>query len=169
MIRVEFETTAEDYRRVLLWYHWKRLLLGAFVYLLVVGSALVMLSYDVGGVQVAISPAMGTFVLFLLPLFLALNGYLTVWYQASKIAEVTEPASATFLDSGITLQTPSSSSESAWRRFHRVYETKTDFIFFPLEKIFYMIPKRYFADEVELRKVRGILRAALGNNAKLKD
>jgi hypothetical protein len=104
----------------------------------------------------------------MLPLLLGISGYFGIWRQAKKTAKITEPATATFRDAGIKIVTPSSTSETVWERFAKVYETKLDLIFFPFENIFYVIPKRCFSDNRELGLVKDILRAGLGKRAKLK-
>jgi len=171
IIEVHYETTAEDYRRVLFWYQWKRLVIVAIAYILAVGLILSVLSYGAGGptnLTEGRAPTMAFIFLLMLPLLMGISGFYGIWRQAGKTAKLTEPATATFRDAGINIVTPSSKSETVWDRFAKVYETKSDLIFFPFENVFYIIPKRCFSDKRELELVKYILRAGLGIRAKLK-
>lgn len=171
IIEVRYEATAEDYRRVLFWYQWKRLLVVATAYVLAIGLIVFVLGYGAGGPTDLIegrAPTVVFIFLLMLPLLIGVSGYFGIWRQAEKTAKITEPATATFRDTGIKIETPSSTTERVWEKFSKVYETKLDFIFFPFENVFYMIPKRYFGNERELGLVQDILRAGLGNRAKLK-
>ncbi len=93
--------------------------------------------------------------------------YVSIRRQAKKIEASAEPAELIFENDGIKTITPSASSETKWERYHKAFETKNDFIFFPQHNIFFGVPKHYF-DDGEVVRLREILKSGLGDKAKLR-
>jgi hypothetical protein len=168
-VKVEFQTTAADYRRILFWYRRTRLLVGAILYLLVVIAIGWFLMFAGGGPSGRETSSTSTVfgLLLVLPVFLAASLFWQVWRQAKKVEKISEPGTATFSPSGLRFETASSTSESAWARYHRVYATTTDFILFPQDNIFYAIPKRFFRSQEDISIVNEILKEHLGERAKI--
>ena len=170
-IEVEFKTNASDYRRVLFWYQWKRLLLIAIAWLVIFFPILYIVGFGAGANPFDSknnAPLLVFVLLLLLPLMLGVSIYFGIWRQAGKIERIAEHVRMTFSEDGIQSVAESSSSQRIWEGFAKVYETKADFIFFPQENVFYTIPRRFFTNDAQIKELKSLLRAKLGNKAKLK-
>ncbi len=165
MIEVEFESTEKDFQRVLLWYHWKRMFLE-YVLMVVIGITLCyFLGFNVLDIKNngwATLAFVGT-----LTILLFLDIYRRCIFQANKLSEIAKPSKSSFSEKGIESKTPTTSSNREWESYAKVYETKTDFIFFQQENAFATIPKRFFKSETEIEELRELLRRKLGEKAKL--
>jgi len=95
--------------------------------------------------------------------------YWAIRNQANKATKAAERAQVTFDSEGYHAFSESVSSSRNWSKFEKVVETNSDFVFFPQENIFYPIPKRFFDSEDQISKLRVLLRAYLGDKAKLKE
>jgi len=167
VIEVNFETNIGDWRRVLLWYRWKRLTVE-FVLVLVIGvPVLYLLGINVFDFEKNAIPAASFFAVVLALFILSL--YFGIWRQADRLKKLAEPAKAVFSDKSLKTMTESSSSEKNWERFSNIFETKEDFIFFLLENVFFTIPKRFVQNEYQLTQLKQLFREKLGNKARLKN
>jgi YcxB-like protein len=164
-IEVDYTATAEDYRRVLIWHSWKKqtIILGAVILILI------PVYYGLAGASPTAQPPLiiGTFLL-IFPLIVLGTFYWGIWRQAAKIEKIFEPAHVVFSERGVESTGETSSSQMDWNRFHKVYETAADFIFFPQHNVFYTIPKRVFRDETEISDFKVLLKEQLAAKAKLK-
>jgi hypothetical protein len=165
IIEVEYLATAKDYRRVLIWYRWKRLAITIAVAVLVGIPILysAFFSTDIGGRP----PGMVLWFLLILPLLVLAVFYWGISRQAERIEKIFEPAKVVFTEEGMESAGDSSSARMDWDDFYKIYETKQDFIFFPEKKIFYAIPKRFFADQNLVARFRELLREKMGSSARL--
>ncbi len=164
-IEVEFESTEKDFQRVLLWYHWKRMLLE---YLLMIVLGIVfcyLLGFNVLDIKNNGS-AMFAFVATLSILFV-LDLYRRIFFQAKKLKEIMKPAKTIFSEKGVESKTPIASSVRDWENYLKIYETKKDFIFFSQENFFATIPKRFFKNQSEIISLRELIKDKLGVKAKL--
>jgi hypothetical protein len=163
-IEVEYLATAADYRRVLLWFRWKRLALIIGITVLVgVPVLLSAFSGDAG----TRPPAFVLWFLFILPVLVLAIFYWAISRQADRIEKIFEPVKVVFTEEGLSSSGESSSAQMDWNDLYKVYETKKDFIFFPERKIFYTIPKRFFGARDTVTKFRELLREKLDSRAKL--
>lgn len=157
-IEVTYKPNVYDYRRVLWWHRWKRIVVIFGV--AVLASAFLVfpiLSGTATGVP-------GVIVVFLLmmPFLVALILYGGMMRQANKIVDIFDEAKIIFDDEGLS----SDEGGMAWKDFHKVHETQHDFIFFPAPKVFYTIPKRFFDGEASVAKLRGLLKEKLDTKYK---
>lgn len=165
IIEVEYLATAKDYRRVLLWYRWKRLAL-VIVITILVGTPILYSAFFSADINNR-PPGVVLWFLFILPLLVLVVFYWGISRQAEKIEKVFEPVKAIFNEKGLQSSGESSSAQMDWDKFYEVYETKQDFIFFPERKIFYTIPKRFFNGQNSILEFRKLLKEKLNNRAKL--
>ena len=157
-VEVAVEVTAEDYRRVLFWYHKTRLiiygiLIAVFSLPVTLGIIFVL---SQGRVK---TPQIFLFLIFpiLLPFFTLGLTVFKIRNQAQNIVKTTEPTKFTFTEDGLTAVSDSSTVKTKWSKFHGIKETKTDFIFFPQKNIFYPIPKRFFDNEIQINQLRNFI------------
>jgi hypothetical protein len=163
-IQVEYLATAKDYRRVLLWYRWKRLAV-VIGFTILVGIPILYASF-VGDAAMR-PPGWVLWFLIVLPLLVLAIFYWGISRQADAIEKVFEPVKAEFDERGLNASGENSSARMKWEDFYKVYETKQDFIFFPEKKIFYTIPKRFFGEQNTIANFKELLRAKLDSKAKL--
>lgn len=167
IIEVNFETNVSDWRRVLLWYRWKRLTFE-FILVAAIGIAVFyLLGINFGDFEKNATIAV-TFFVTILILFV-LSFYFGIYRQADRLKQLAEPATAVFSDKSLKTMTETSSSEKNWERFSNIFETKEDFIFFLLENVFFTIPKRFVQTEHQLAELKQLFREKLGDKARLKN
>jgi hypothetical protein len=63
-----------------------------------------------------------------------------------------------FSDNGIETVSPTSRAEIQWKTFNRVLETKQQYLLYPQDGLAYVIPKRCFQTEMEIGRLREMLR-----------
>ncbi len=172
---IEFDmndVNAEDYRRVLFWYHRKKNIGIALICLLSIPILIFFLAFGKGtnpfdAESRDLLLIIFTLVLFgSLPLSLVLS-LLSIWKQAKKLAIITEDATLSFNENGLKTKSDSTSFETTWERFAKICETKTDFVFFPQENIFYPIPKRFFKNKSQIDDFKKLVSQKLGVKARL--
>ncbi len=73
----------------------------------------------------------------------------------------------TFLYDGFMISNEKSFSNINWESLHKVVETKHNFIFFITRRESQVIPKKCFNHPYEIKGLKEILKAKLGNKAKL--
>lgn len=161
-IEIEYQANAKDYRRILLWYQWKKLVLSNVVIILVAVAFLYFANFDDGLISIAL------FLLFL-PIIVIGIAYWSIWRQAGKIEKVFEPAKVVFSEEGMQSTGESASASMKWDKFHKVQETSEDFIFFPQHNIFYTVPKRFFHSQNEISEFRELLGEKLADRATLQN
>ena len=170
-IEIEVVNTAQDYRRVLFQQQWKRVVLIAIIYLLIIVPTLWLTMFGAGAnpFESKNNDIVIVMILFgLLPILMAANIYFGVWKQADKVSKMIERAKYTFAEQGIETVTDSSSSQNDWSRLSKIRETKKDFILYPQENVFFVIPKRFYKNETQIEEFRNLVREKLGGKAKLK-
>jgi YcxB-like protein len=169
-IEVVIDVTAEDYRRVLFWYHWKRIALIGLVWLILFPTILWLVAFGAGASPFTSnnnSPLIVFVIFALLPILLSVSLYFSIWKQAKKIEKISEKTHFIFSDSGIDSKNTLAASQFSWERLDKIYETKTDFIFFPQENVFYAIPKRFFQSDEQIKNFKTLISEELGKKAKL--
>jgi len=163
-IEVEYLATAKDYRRVLFWYSWKRqAIILAITVLIGVPLLYAYGSTPSSGIR---PPVVIVGFLLFLPLLVLVIFMWGIRRQAAKIEKIFEPAKVVFSGRGMHSTSESASAQMNWEKFHKVYETKEDFIFFPQHTVFYTIPKRFF-NKHQIAEFKELLREKLDNRAKL--
>ncbi|MEP6903654.1 MAG: YcxB family protein [Actinomycetota bacterium] len=170
-IEIEFDVTAQDYRRILFWYHWKSTLALAIIYLIGASTMIWLVTFGAGGnsFDVKIKDVFLIFGFFtILPILIGFSFYFSIFKQAKKIEKICEKAIILFDENGVESKSETTSSKMNWERFAKIYETKTDFIFFPQENLFYPIPKRFFKNAGQIDDFKKLITVKLGANAKLK-
>jgi YcxB-like protein len=169
-IEVEVDVKAADYRRILFWYHWKRIALIGLVWLILFPAILWFVAFGAGASPFTSnnnSPLI-VFVLFaLLPILLCGSFYFSIWKQAKKIEKISERTHFIFSESGIDSKNTLAASQFSWERINKICETKTDFIFFSQENVFYTVPKRFFVSDEQIKNFKILLAEKLGKQAKL--
>jgi len=161
-IEVEYLATAADYRRVLLWYRWKRLAVIIGITFLV-GIPILVSAFSSDPANRP--PGFVLWFLLVLPVLVLAVFYWGIYRQAERIEKIFEPVKVTFTKDGLESEGESSSAEMNWDSFYQVYETNQDFIFFPEKNIFYTIPKRFFTNAEEISEFKTLLRENLKNKA----
>jgi len=68
------------------------------------------------------------------------------------------PTSWIFSESGIETDGPTSRAEIQWKSFTRVRETKRQFLLYPQDNLAYIVPKRCFQTEIEIGRLREMVR-----------
>ena len=165
-ITIEFRPTAADYKRVLLWYQWKRLA--------IILGAVMVLMFGFGLAVIKPTPTEPNkslplyFALFVSPVFIGFLMYRGIARQAKKIEAISDDTTFTFDRDGLEMQTALASAVVKWERFSKVIENSKYLVFFPQENIFYVVPKDSFRSKQELDVVKSILFERLGSKAKLK-
>lgn len=170
-IEIEVVNTTQDYRRVLFQQQWKRVVLIAIVYLIIVIPMFWLTMFGAGAnpfesknkdILIVIS-------LFgILPILMAISIYFGVWKQAEKVSKIITRAKYTFTEQGLQAITDSSSSQMDWNRLSKIKETKKDFIFYPQENVFFVIPKRFYQDQFQIGSFRKLIVEKLGEKAKVR-
>ena len=171
-IEIDVVNTVQDYRRVLFQQQWKRVVLIAIVYLIIIVPTIWLTMFGAGAnpfESKSNDPLIVMSLFGILPILMAISIYFGVWRQADKISKIIERAKFTFTEQGLESVTESSSSQMDWNRFSKIRETKDDFIFYPQENIFFVIPKRFYQDKVQIDNFRELIREKLGKKAKLKN
>lgn len=167
-ITVKYTPTSSDFVRILIWYRWKRLAITFGIVLVVLFFITIYLANAKSKTQNPDAVQTLVITMIISPLVVTGLTYLSIRRQAKKIEASAQASEVIFETDGIKMITPNASSESKWERYQKVFETKRDFIFFPQHNIFFGIPKRHFADGVEIGRLREILKQGLGKKAKLR-
>lgn len=165
-IEIEYLATAKDHRRVLFWYGWKKL--AVMIGVVVLGTAPVLYWAFFSASPNDRPPGFILWFLLILPLLIPLIFFWGISRQAERLEKIFEKAKVIFNGQGLKAA-GESAGEMRWDEFYRVYETKQDFIFFPEEKVFYTIPKRFFPDQDQISEFRELLREKLDNRARLQN
>jgi heme/copper-type cytochrome/quinol oxidase subunit 2 len=169
-IEIEVDVKAEDYRRILFWYHWKRIAIVGLVWLLVFPLTIWFVAFGAGAnpFESKDNSPLPVFAIFaMIPILIVVSFYFSIWRQAKKIEKISEKTSFVFSAMGFDSKNPSTSFQTTWERLNKIHETKSDFIFFPQENVFYTIPKRFFRNDEDIQKFKSLLRETLGKKAKL--
>jgi YcxB-like protein len=171
-IEVEVNAKAANYRRILFWYHWKRILAVAIVYLVVAPTMVWFVAFG-AGTNPFDEKNKDIFLIFgifaVLPILLGFSIYFGIFRQAKKIEKIAEKVIFAFDEDGLETKSESISSQIKWDRFVKICETKKDFIFFPQENIFYTVPKISFKNDEQINNFKDLIREKLGEKAKLKN
>ena len=170
-IEIEVINTVQDYRRVLLWFRLKKLIIAGVLYLLIVTPMLWLTLFGAGAnpFQGNNNSVISVIVFFaLLPILLIGGIFLDIWKQSKNIEKTLEPAKFMFFDEGLKTSSKSASVEVTWDTFQKIQEIKKDFLFYPQKNIFYTIPKRSFQSDFQMKEFRNLVREKLGEKAKLK-
>jgi hypothetical protein len=171
MIEIEVLNTAQDYRRILFQQHWKRVALIGIVWLIIIVPTIWLTMFGAGAnpFEAKSNDPLIVMSLFgILPILMTISLYFGVWRQAVKTAEITERTIFIFSDQGLKTETETYSSNMKWNRFSKVKETKTDFIFYPQENVFFVIPKRFYQNSIQIDTFKRLVSDKLGTKANLK-
>ena len=171
-IEIEVINTAQDYRRVLFRQQWKRVVLVAVIYLIIIVPTmwLTIFGARANPFESKNNDIIIVMSLFgILPIMMAISIYFGVWRQADKVSKIIKWAKYKFTEQGIEVVTDSSSSKNNWSRLSKIRETEKDFIFYPQEKVFFVIPKRFFQSENQIGTFRKLVSEKIGEKAKLKN
>jgi hypothetical protein len=170
-IEVEVNANAADYRRILFWYHWKRLVMVALVWLILFPTILWFVAFGAGASPFNSennSPLLIFIIFAMLPILLGFSIYFGIFRQAKKIEKIAEKVTFAFDEDGLETKSESTSSQIKWGRFVKICEIKKDFIFFPQENVFYTVPKISFQNDEQINNFKDLIREKLGEKAKLK-
>jgi hypothetical protein len=63
-----------------------------------------------------------------------------------------------FSENGVETDGPTSRAEMQWKSFTRVRETKRQYLLYPQDNVAYIIPQRCFQSEIEIGRLREIVR-----------
>lgn len=170
-IEIEVVNTAQDYRRVLLWFHLKKLLIIGVFYLVVTAPMLWLTFFGAGAnpFDEKNNSVIHVMIIFALIPILIIGGiFYNIWKQARNIEKTLEPAKFIFSNEGLESTSKSTSVKVTWDTFQKFQELKEDFLFYPQKNIFYTIPKRFFQDDFQREKFKNLVREKLGDKAKMK-
>jgi hypothetical protein len=164
-ITVRFHPSAADYRKVLIWYRWKRqAVIFAIVLVGLLMTGLAFVTPTAAEPYKRLPIYLGV---ILTPIVCVFVAYLGVRKQARKLEVISEDTEFTFTRDGLHSRTSMSESTIKWERFDKVVETSKYFVFFPQHNVFYMVPKGNFDGDSQLMNFRSIVRDSLGDRAKL--
>jgi len=169
-IVVNVEITTEDYRRILFWYHKKRLIVIS-AWLVLIGvpviSAFLILPFSKSSQNISPYNFLPLTIPVLLPVLILALLLFNIRSQAKNIVKTTEPTRFTFTEEGLEAVSKSTTVQNLWGRFQKIQETKFDFILFPQKNNFYPIPKRFFQTETQINELREFIRNSSIENVKL--
>lgn len=169
-IAIDVDVEDADYRRILYWYHRTSLIIHGIL------VAILLLIALLGPVAWLLSKNSPTSLLvnmlslifpFAVVGALLFYRFWTISKQSKIFADVNEPTRFTFDDSGVLAVAPSSTTQVVWNKYVKVTETKDDFIFFPMKKWFFPLPKRFFVSDEQILTFRHLLERQMGDKAKL--
>ena len=164
-IEVAFESNVNDFRRILIWYHWKRLVLEYGIMMVVGIPSFYLLGFNLFDIKNNGWITFTFIIAFLLLLTLNILGLF--FRQANKLKDIAEPAITVFTEQGLETKTKSMTSSRKWESYAKIFETKSDFIFFPQENVFAAVPKRFFKSQNQIDELRQLISEKLGARAKL--
>lgn len=161
--RIEIDTLLEpsDFRRTLWAYKWKRVLgvstlitVVTFLFFFIVGwkPNIGILGGLVGGLVGGL-----------------LTAYFLTWLQTNNVVIERKPRQVTFDQTGIHLADDGIVKDMKWDEFVRASESRKDFIFVAPKRHLFPVPKRFFANEDQIKRVKSLLHEHLGDKAKLID
>ncbi len=85
--------------------------------------------------------------------------------QARATEDILEPTEFTFSENGVDSISPSSSHKVSWITFVKIQEQKEDFLLYPQKNFLYVIPKRAFRDEPQMKDFRNLIREKMDTKA----
>lgn len=173
-IEIQIDVKAEDYRRVLFWYN--RVKISVFVIGIIVAIPfLIWFLLFVEGTDLIDAENRDLFskVVFygmfvFLPVYLGLILF-SILRQSKTLASISEITPLVFDENGLESKAVSMNTKSNWERIAKICETKTDFVIFPQENIFYPIPKRFFKSELQIIDFKKLVLNMLAEKAQLKN
>jgi len=169
-VTVNVEITTDDYRRILFWYHKKRLIIIS-IWLVIIGIpvilAFLVLPFSKSSQNIFTANYFPLIIPVLLPALILGLLLFSIWKQSKNIVKTTEPTKFIFTKNGLEAISKSTTVQSLWSSFQKIQETKTDFILFPQKNIFYPIPKRFFQNEMQINELRQFIRNSSIENVKL--
>jgi YcxB-like protein len=159
-IHIDLHVEASDFQRVLVWYRWKML----FIVFAVISFLTTPMAFFLTRKSVPMTVSVVT----VTTVFLLFSFYQGIRRQAKNGAAKAETTHVVFDTEGLRSTALTYSNETKWPRFEKIVETDSDFVFFPQKNLFYPIPKRFFETEDQIEKLKVLLRAYVGDKAKLK-
>lgn len=166
-ISIQYKPLAEDYQRVLIRYQRARLIIIASVVILIAGSLFMWALNSKPKDPNNDKRPVIYLTTIVVPLFVLGALFWGIRKQAKRIEESAEDSRYTFDELGMDMLNENASASMKWQRFTKVVETKTDFLFFPQEGVFFVTPKRVFQTEDQVSHLKSLLRSCLGDRAKL--
>jgi hypothetical protein len=172
-MRIEFQNTLDDFRQAVKAHRrwrWNRKAVGGLIgWILFVVLALLLYTLEkrnspgAGNASQTQAPAM--------PLAVWVPIFLVIWafvyfgirrqrYQRAWAGQPNEHVQKRWdvSDAGIVIDTGHSRSDLKWSTFRRYLEQPTLFMLYVSEFSFHMVPKRAFANDVQLAEFRDLLR-----------
>jgi hypothetical protein len=105
----------------------------------------------------------------LMPLIAVLLFEWGIYSGAKRSAEAVKgKIQYSFSRQGFAAFSPVAQSRNDWESLSKVEEKKKDFLFYPQENVFFIIPKNSFQDAEQTARFRRILQETLGEKARLK-
>ena len=158
-IQVAVDLKASDYRRGLFWHEWKRQ-----------GGVLFVCFFIAPPIVFHVVEDKLTLYIFLTSLLIiaAISVYFTFFKQAEDLEKDSEPSSYIFDPNGLEAESKSASSTMNWKVFHKVHETKSDFIFLPHKNMFFIVPKRFFVSERQINDLKEMIKCKMADKAVLR-
>jgi hypothetical protein len=113
---------------------------------------------------------------FLIPIAVLLicfvGVYVSVYFSSKRYLAsnklLQETIRFSFSETGIQTVAPSSSGSQKWETLREAIETKHNFLLFIADRQMYVLPKRCFNDDDQIRSFKELLRRRLESHAKLK-
>lgn len=170
-LEIVVENTAADYRRVFIHLYRVRWMMIGVIYLLLMSLVLWLTLFGAGAnpFEEKKNSVIWVMLIFaILPIVIAASIALKIRKQTNIIAKTLEPTVFVFSNDGLATTAKSSSVNVLWNTIQRVRELKEDFLFYPQENIFYVVPKRFFQSELQIQRFRELVLEQLGSKAKLR-
>ena len=170
-IEIDVEFTEVDFWRVSFASRIKRFLLVTSIYLPIALLIMYFAAFGAGANPFAEKNWAILIVLFVIcaiPFVFLPAAYFSLRKLAKKLAKATEKTHFTFSENEVETKSSSRSSKLSWGNYEKIQETKEDFVCYLNNYSFHPIPKHCFKNEQQTNEFRELVRAQLGDKAKLK-
>lgn len=167
-IQLTVQLKLSDYWRFSRWFLWHRSKWSLLLIILVLG---ILASY--GLFYFGLLRNLGAIILVIGISYLCgsvgglLGNYFRIRREFANNKGLQEPAQYTFSETEAERMAASSSGKIDWHLFHKAHETSNDFFLFLSPNQAIMLPKRCFDSELQIDALRALLRAQVGEKAKV--
>ena len=170
-IEIEIELNEGDFWRVSFAGRIKRFLLVNLIYLPIALLMLYFVAFGAGANPLSEKNWSLLFVFFVIiaiPFVFLIFGQHSLRKLAKKLAKASEKTHFTFSENEIETNSLTRSSKLTWDNYEKIQETNEDYVGYLKNYTFHTIPKRFFKSEEQIIDFRELVRAKLGDKAKLK-
>ena len=169
-IEIDVLLELQDYLRANCWFLFRKF--KFFLVILLMVGVVYPILYFTGSIgEPTKNPGESNWV-FLIPWGILLLVLVSVYFNSKKALAshkaLQETIHYTFSEEGIQSDAPSSSGYNKWETLREAFETKHNFLLFLADRLMYVIPKRCFQNDGQVREFKNLLSNHLASKAKLK-